>query len=81
MQTAIEASIKARQDEVRKRCFEYDIESFLNQWAPVDPYERSQFEAQLHSIIRQVYTDAQAPVLEQFSKLAMSIPLPQFFQK
>ena len=81
MSTALEAGMKAREDEHRKRAFEYCIESFLNQWKPDDRYEASQFEAQLHSLIRQVYTDAQAPIMEQFTKLAMSILMPQFFQK
>ena len=75
MTTATEA-IKSRESEHRKRSFEYGIESFLNQWKPHDRREASQFEAELHSLIRQVYTDAQAPILERFTQLAMSIPTP-----
>ena len=75
MTTATEA-IKSRESEHRKMAFEYGIESFLNQWKPQDRREASQFEAELHSLIRQVYTDAQAPILDRFTQLAMSIPTP-----
>lgn len=77
MQTATEA-IKNREDANRRMAFEYQIEQFLNQWKPQDRYEASQFEAQLHSLVRQIYTDAQAPILDRFTKLAMSIPMPSF---
>jgi len=73
--TATEA-IKSREGERRKMAFEYGIESFLNQWKPQDRYEASQFEAQLHSLVRQIYADAQEPILDRFTKLAMSIPVP-----
>ena len=75
MPTATEA-IKSREAEHRKQAFEYGIESFLNQWKPQDRYEASQFEAQLHSLVRQIYIDAQAPILDRFTKLAMSMPMP-----
>lgn len=63
-----------RSDERRKRAFEYQIESFLNQWKPDDRQEASQFEAQLISLVRQVYADAQAPILDQMSKLIQELP-------
>ena len=77
MTTATEA-IKTREDARRKMAFEYQIESFLNQWKPQDRYEASQFEAQLNSLVRQIYVDAQQPILDRFTKLAMSVPMPSF---
>ena len=75
MTTATEA-IKADASERRKRTFEYQIEGFLNQWKPQDRYEASQFEAQLISLVRQIYADAQEPVLDHLTKIAMAMPLP-----
>lgn len=75
MTTATKA-IKSREGEHRKMAFEYGIESFLNQWKPQDRREASQFEAQLHSLVRQIYIDAQAPILDRFTQLAMLIPTP-----
>lgn len=75
MQTATEMS-KQQDGERRKRAFEYQMESFLNQWKPGDRREASEFEAQLISLVRQIYTDAQAPILEQFTRLAMAASSP-----
>ena len=61
--------------EYIKRDFEYQMESFLNQWKPTDRFEASQFEAQLFSLVRQIYADAQAPILKQFDHLIMSMPI------
>lgn len=58
-----------------KRLFELGMEDFFRQWAPTDPYERSQFDAQLFSLVRQIYRDAQEPVLEQLGKIGMYAPL------
>jgi hypothetical protein len=74
MPTATEA-IGAREAAHRKMVFEYQIESFLNQWKPQDRYEASQFESQLISLIRQVYTDAQEPIMAHFTKVVMALPV------
>lgn len=71
-QTAM--GLHARDELDRRRTFERMMESFLNQWKPDDRREASLFEAQLHSLVRQIYTDAQEPVLDRFTKLAMSLP-------
>ena len=71
MQTAMEHFRKERE----KRVFELGMEDFLRQWAPDDPYERAQFEAQLFSLVRQIYCDAQEPILEQLGKVASFAPL------
>lgn len=76
MNTATQIGMMERESE--KRGFELRVESFLRQWAPDDLRERAEFEMQLISLVRQIYTDAQAPVLDHFTKLAMSIPMPSF---
>jgi hypothetical protein len=65
---------KFRKDR-EKRMYELQMESFVRQWAPDDPYEHAQFDAQLFSLVRQIYCDAQAPVLEQLGKVASYAPL------
>lgn len=75
MTTAAEA-IQQSSQERQRRVFELQIESFLNQWAPDDRYERSQFESQFHSLVRQIYMEAQQPLLDQINKIAMAIPFP-----
>ncbi len=78
MKTATQVGLEQRAESDRRRAFEYQMESFLNQWKPADSYEASEFSAQLISLVRQIYTDAQRPVLDQFTKLAMSLPTPLF---
>ncbi len=55
----------------REKCdFELSMESFCRQWAPNDPYERAQFDAQLFSLVRQIYRDAQEPLIEHLGKMS-----------
>lgn len=78
MNTATAIGMMERETEMRKRGFELQLESFMRQWGPDDPRERAEFEMQFVSLVRQIYTDAQAPILDRFTKLAMSIPMPSF---
>jgi hypothetical protein len=55
--------------EREKRVFELSMESFLRAWAPNDPCERAQFDTQLFSLVRQIYQDAQEPVLKQLGEI------------
>ena len=64
-----------------RKQFEYQMEDFIKRWAPDDRYERSQFDAQLISLVRQIYADAQQPVLDQLGKVAMFSPLPPIILK
>jgi len=59
-----------RQDEhdTRQRMiFEKMIEAFIKNWKPSDQLDAYQFEAQLFSIIRQLYFDAQQPALDRLT--------------
>lgn len=81
MTTTTDQIMQADQKERDKRIFKHQMEYFLNQWAPADPYERSQFESHLHSLIRQIYTNAQQPLLDQLTKVMMAMPLTPMILK
>ena len=77
MQTATDA-IKTRDGERRKMVFENMIEAFSQQYCPQDRYDAAKFEAQLFSIARQIYEDAQAPLLKHITEMATYIATPTF---
>lgn len=76
-QTAVEA-LRAQDKERRDRhMFELRVQDFVKTWAPDDPYERAQFDAQLFSLVRQIYFDAQQTVWDELTKIAMgAMPAP-----
>lgn len=57
-----------------ERMFEAMLSEFLTRYKPDDPIEANRFHIDLIMLVRQVYTDAQAPVLEHLSRRAMSVP-------
>lgn len=57
------------------RIFEAMMESFLKRWEPHHQEDRYAFHAELHSLIRQVYRDAQEPLFDQITKMASAIPM------
>ncbi len=63
-------------DAKQKKEFEYMVEGFIKRWRSNDRYDGAQFEAELITIIRQVYTDAQAPLLKHITDIAMRMPFP-----
>jgi hypothetical protein len=79
--TATNQSIGQDNKERQKQAFEYQIESFLNSWAPADRYERSQFESQLHSLVRQIYADAQEPVFNELHRIIALLPFAPMTKK
>lgn len=74
MQTATEVSRAERQETLQRAMFEDMIEHFIKKWKPEDQHDRYRFEAELFSIIRQLYVDAQKPALEQLTKLVSAMP-------
>lgn len=75
MNTATEEAINNGDKERRKRVFEYQIEAFIETWKPYDRRNASRFETELIMLIRQVYADAQEPILEQLTKTIQCYPL------
>lgn len=73
--TTMGADMIEHEETRAKRVFELSMEAFLRAWAPSDSYERSQFEAQLFSLVRQIYRDAQEPVLKQLGEIGKYVTL------
>lgn len=77
MMTATEAI--QRDDETRqRRMFEDMIEHFTKTYRPQDRYEAAEFDRMLFTLVRQIYRDAQQPLLDQITKMAMAMPNPIF---
>ena len=64
--------------ERQTRMFEAMIEAFLKEWMPEDHYMAIDFERQFHMLVRQIYRDAQEPLLDHITKLAGAMPMMQF---
>lgn len=79
--TATMASIAANQAMNRKRAFEHHLEAFLKKWTPEDRDAAWHFNTELVMMVRQIYEDAQQPILDRFTQLAMSMPLPMLTTK
>lgn len=70
------ATIMAQRDEERERMiFEHMVEAFTKTYRPKDPYDAAEFDRLLFSIVRQIYRDAQQPLLDQITKIMMAMPL------
>lgn len=61
--------------ELDERVFEQRLRNFIETWKPEDRFDASDFEAQLVMLVRQIYTDAQAPLMDHISKLVSTMPL------
>jgi hypothetical protein len=64
-----------QQRALKQRAFEARMEAFIQQWAPEESYSRARFDMELIQLVREIYNDAQQPVLEQLGKL-VSFELP-----
>ena len=63
-------SAQEQAEQVREdRIFELTMEEFTRRYRPSDPYEGSQFDRLLHTLVRQIYREAQHPLLNQISKM------------
>jgi hypothetical protein len=77
MSTATEIGMMQRETEMRKRGFEQRMEHFINEWAPEDNrFSRAAFETELIVLVREIYADAQAPLLDHITKIVMAMPWP-----
>lgn len=70
--------MKSMDKERQARIFESMIEAFLNRYKPTDRYEASEFERDLHMLVRQIYRDAQDPLLDHITKLISAMPMMPF---
>jgi hypothetical protein len=75
MTTATEL-YKRDRDAIDQRIFEQMMEAFWKRWAPDDKYEAATFHAELSSLIRRVYIDAQEPLSKQIMAIMSAMPIP-----
>lgn len=61
--------------ERQTRIFEQMIEAFLKEWMPEDHYMAIDFERQFHMLVRQIYRDAQEPLLDRITALASAMTM------
>ena len=69
------STIERTEKEIQQRRFEFMARAFFKRWQPNDPYEAAEFNTELFCLVRQIYVDAQQPVLDQLGVLAQAIPL------
>jgi hypothetical protein len=58
--------------------FEAMTEAFFKRWAPPDDYDKATFHAELSSLIRRVYIDAQEPLAKHITAMMAAMPMPSF---
>lgn len=76
MVSALEAMQKDAKEKMDARVFELQMEQFWKNWAPDDKYEAACFHAELMSLIRRVYIDAQEPIHKQLAVVYSAMPNP-----
>lgn len=75
MNTATAIDTKRHEEELNRRMFEQMIEQFTKRYRPSDSYDAAEFDSALFSLVRQIYRDAQQPLLDQITKIAMCAPI------
>jgi hypothetical protein len=75
MSTALMVDHDKRMKEMNEQAFERRLRSFIETWKPENRIDASDFEAQLVMLVRQIYTDAQAPLMDQITKIISAMPL------
>lgn len=71
-----EDSFERAQKEMATARYEHMIRYFLDRYAPDDPRDKHEFEADLFVIVRQVMMDVQEPMMKQMSALALAHAQP-----
>jgi hypothetical protein len=59
--------------------FEAMMEAFFKRWAPHNDYDKATFHAELSSLIRRVYIDAQEPLAKHITAMISAMPMPPLF--
>lgn len=67
--------MKKADQERNARTFELMMEQFIRKWSPQDCRQGADFQAQLHSLVRQIYRDAQEPVLDRLTAVIGAAPM------
>ncbi len=75
MKTACETMQALREDEQAESRLDQNIRQFIKRFEPEDRRERLDFEMQLHSIVRDIYRQAQEPFHKLAAEAMASRPL------
>ena len=75
MNTALMVDHDKRIKELNERAFEQRMRQFIETWKPEDRRDASDFEAQLISLVRHIYADAQEPLLKHIGEMCRAMPL------
>lgn len=67
--------MKNREREIQARAFEARSEDFFKRWAPGGAREDAEFHRDLMMLVRTIYADAQAPLLEHITKMMAAMPV------
>lgn len=76
MNTATSIDMQKRERELQSRAFEARAEQFFKDWCPGSPEDDAAFHRDLMMLVRTIYQDAQAPLLDHIMKLASAMPMP-----
>lgn len=63
------------QEQQSQRVFEYMAQDFFKRWQPEDPREAAQFSAEMFSIFRRIYMDAQKPAMDELIRVLKCLPI------
>lgn len=80
MSTACELS-EAAAKERKQQIFQQQMEAFYKRWEPRDRYDAAQFNTELMMLVRQIYADAQEPLLKHMTSIVSAYSSPLTFKK
>lgn len=58
--------------------FELRMEQFFKNWAPEERSDCARFHMELVCLVRQIYADAQAPLVKQLTDICATMPIAPF---
>lgn len=66
--------VRKREQESQSRAFEARAQQFFEDWSPGSPQDDAAFHRDLMMLVRTIYQDAQAPLLDHITKIVSMIP-------
>lgn len=68
--------VEQEQEAMDRHRLDSMIRRFAKNWAPEDRDDRTEFETDLFSLVRQIYRDAQEPLVKQMAAAMALVPFP-----
>lgn len=75
MNTALMVDHEKRNKELNERMLDARIKAFIANYRPKEGWEQTDFEGDLLMLVRQIYADAQAPLLKQITDMCAAMPV------